>query len=213
MKRVKKHCFLILIFLYFSFMSFPTAQVGDFFLKKEDKLLLFTNPLEFLYKTKKRPDFDVTSDSNKRGYIATWAIKEKKLLLLSIKGTINQQPVSVKSLFGKTRVFASWFSGFLIVPLGHKAQTIDSGYATLYEEYLIYVIENGNFVTVAKRNTHEYIDIRVKQFYQFKRSEEYQTLVTTAQKDNPHLFDQDQFDYELFTSLIEYTIYNVNIKR
>src|SRR5262245_17250785 len=69
--------------------TFATAQQPDVLIIEGKSYSLYANPLEDFFKTEKsRPRFQVEpntmSSGNWRGYVATWTIENKTLVLIKI---------------------------------------------------------------------------------------------------------------------------------
>lgn len=134
------------------------AQRPDIIIKNGEKLNLYSNPLEELW-TKfnlKRPDF--CSDAYcKRGYVATWELRNDHLFLTNIDGYFNKI-----TLFGKKTVrytlytlfpenwnkpiYTDWFSGKLRIPQGRMIQYSPNGYDSRFEREVIISIDQGMVV-------------------------------------------------------------------
>ena len=86
----------------------------------------------------KRPLFPVSSGCW-RGYVGTWLIEDDKLYLIGFQGYARIkpniiEPVDLSYIFpGKTKVFASWFTGELRIPDGEVLQNIVADYYPIYE--------------------------------------------------------------------------------
>ncbi len=44
-------------------------------------------------------------------------------------------------------VYASWYTGRLIVPLGKRTQYVHMGYESEYEKYMVFVVEAGRILS------------------------------------------------------------------
>ena len=143
------------------------AQVPDRILYNQEYFSLCTNPLEMYWSTlrKRRPRFSVREDC-RRGYIATWEIRDNQLFLLEIDGFVNRlftlwgKPevhYSMRKLFGQRKkvVKAMWFSGKLRIPVGHMILYADKGYDARYAKEILVTVTSGNVdrvVTLDKAN-------------------------------------------------------------
>lgn len=132
------------------------AQLPDRILFNQEYCNLCTNPLESYWSAsgKSRPRF-VSRDECKRGYVATWEIRDNQLFLREIEGLIRRsftlwgKPVvaySLGKLFGrkKSLVKAVWFSGKLRIPLGKMFLFEDNGYDSRYEKEVIITVTRGD---------------------------------------------------------------------
>jgi hypothetical protein len=146
------------------------AQLPDTIYLNSKWMDLFSNPLETYWEKtgKRKPDFS-TLETCKRGYIASWAIKDNKLLLTEVDGEYNTTTfllgrklakTSVKKLFPKSKgnVFAIWFSGKLRIPAGSMTQYEHDNYNSRFEKEIIITIEKGK---VLKMVTLDYTQQRL----------------------------------------------------
>jgi hypothetical protein len=135
------------------------AQLPDYILVDGIKMELYTNPLEqyWMLRKKKRPDFHTTK-SCKRGYIATWELRDKQLILLAIDGNADKKILflwrktiryTLRKLFpkaGEKGVLANWFSGKLRVPQGNRTLYVHHEYDSRFEREMVITIERGHVV-------------------------------------------------------------------
>ena len=135
------------------------AQLPDTIIIEKEKMGLYSNPLEqyWIRQEKKRPTFCIL-DTCKRGYVATWEIKDKQLFLKEIDGNFLKQTwlfgkrvvrYSMKMLFSKSgsrRVKASWFSGKLRVPRGNMTAYEHRDYNSRFEKEMIITVDRGNVI-------------------------------------------------------------------
>lgn len=132
------------------------AQVPDRIIFNQEYLNLFTNPLEAYWMVSGlgRPRF-IPSEDCRRGYVATWEIKDNQLFLREVEGRIRRSfalwgkrvvAYSLGKLFGKKRsgVKADWFSGKLRIPLGNMTLFDDNGYNSRFEKEVIITVTEGN---------------------------------------------------------------------
>lgn len=117
---------------------------------------LATLPLgPYLESLKDNNIFQGPSTALHRGYLGTWKIKNKLLLLVELKGyLINYSEVDIQYLFpGEDVVFANWYTGTLRLPLGCRIfDNIDTFYS-IYEAELRIKIENGYVIETEKVDT------------------------------------------------------------
>lgn len=149
------------------------AQLPDILLLNGEKMDLYSNPLEpywFLY-PKKRPTFQ-PSESCKRGYVATWEICDKLLILRGIEGNVIRRnflfwkkvkPYSWKMLFPKVRkegLVASWFTGKIRIPQGDRIFYVHEAYDSRFEREMIITLEKGQVIkTVVLDNKQQKLEI------------------------------------------------------
>jgi hypothetical protein len=141
-----------------------TAQLPDKITVDGEVLSLYSNPLEQYWingKRKKRPDFCL-SEECKRGYIASWEIKDERLYLTKIDGTVRKWffftgtktiPCSLKTVSSNwknaNRIEATWYTGKMRVPLGSMTRFDDHDYDSRFEKEMIITVEGGAVVKVA----------------------------------------------------------------
>jgi hypothetical protein len=149
-----------------------TAQIPDFLAYGGRQLALHTNPLESYFEQHPpRPNFVPENTANWRGYVARWEVKNDKLHLVSLSGTVcvkraekggwtsawcrvghrgecERRTIGLSDLFDSTTdmVFAEWFSGELRIPEGDLVEYDHMGYASRYERNLLISVENGVLV-------------------------------------------------------------------
>ncbi|HEX5169208.1 MAG TPA: hypothetical protein VFW11_08525 [Cyclobacteriaceae bacterium] len=141
------------------------AQLADIIWMDGEKMDLYSNPLEeyFLKRKKKRPSF-FSLDVCRRGYVATWEVRDGQLFLTKLEGDIESNSLfskkvkkcNLSTLFrkpGPQGVKAEWFSGKLRVPNGKMTQYEDTGYDSRFEREIILTVEHGD---VLKKRTLDY---------------------------------------------------------
>ena len=165
----------------------PVRDVDLSEIKKHDELLY-----EYLKKyPEKRPKSPVDL---RRGYIATYEIKNNELLLKDIgirvdKGRFEEsvlESVLAEFLVDKQSALKiDWFSGFLFVPEGDRRRKgtcvpfdmHGGSTGSNYENYILIEIKNGNFVKEIRMNCLECQQFMyhrtIKQFFQDVTSKQY----------------------------------------
>ncbi len=88
-----------------------------------------------------------------RGYIASWAVDNKKLFLVGFKGWIlDYQQVGMDYIFpGDDVVFAHWYTGEIRMQLGKMVAYIHGGYDSTYEGYRSLTFEKGVLISEKER--------------------------------------------------------------
>lgn len=144
------------------------AQLPDIILVNGERMILYSNPLEsfWAYAGKRRPKF-VSSPNCKRGYVATWELRNGELYLVAIDGmregwtvfmTRKAKPYTMKSLFPRCRNKAAkviWFSGRLRIPSGKMTRYEHSGYDSRFEREMIVTVERGDVMRWVTMNCTE----------------------------------------------------------
>jgi len=132
------------------------AQLPDILILDGIKMDLYSNPLETYWEIypKKRPVF-LQTENCKRGYIATWELCDKLLILRDIEGSIERKYFlfwkkirlySRKILFPKVKsagVVAFWFTGKIRIPLGNKLFYVHNAYDSRFEREMIITLDKG----------------------------------------------------------------------
>lgn len=132
------------------------AQVPDIIIVDGEKMELYSNPLEQYWDENKvrRPEFE-PSVTCKRGYIATWEVNRKYLMLRNVEGYVRKQyfffwnkiaNCSLNMLFNKNdreRVIANWFTGKIRIPLGRRTLYVHDGYDSRFEKEMVITIDHG----------------------------------------------------------------------
>jgi hypothetical protein len=144
-----------LLLLGTSAAAFATGQIPDVIRVGRAEYPLFSNPLEKLYQTVRRPDFtetaEASSSGNWRGYVARWTIDGDRLYLTDIRSYIRGKRITLRQLFpGRVRdrrVLADWYSGSLRVPDGKQLQYVHMGYGSTYERDIIYHVKQGRVIS------------------------------------------------------------------
>jgi hypothetical protein len=159
--------FILLCLLNFiALTANSTGQAGDILIWDNEKLQLFSNPLESY------PNFSQIrnklfgtvplrlSTGCVRGYIAEWQIVENTLFLTNIYDCLDQKiRADLNTLFpGKLkngRIQADWVDEVLIVPKGKCLYYINLGYKSIYETEFELTIKSGKLIAERKYDNSE----------------------------------------------------------
>jgi hypothetical protein len=130
-----------------------TAQVSEALRYEGQDSCMLSLPLEdYFSMSGHHPKFRFTHTGNWRGYVGSWEIRNGRLYLIELRGTLEDgTEVTLDTLFpgfGK-RVFAHWFSGTLRVAQGDVVHYEHSGFARRYAIELFLQLEQG--VVVGQR--------------------------------------------------------------
>jgi hypothetical protein len=130
---------------------------------------MFTTPLEALPSERRRNFMPSNNSANWRGYLCLWEIRDNRLFLADIEGSIctatadptapvqrcgghHAEPCQVRKAMvsdfsdgADGPVFADWYTGELKVPRGNVVEYIHMGFASQYESYLMLTIAQGLF--------------------------------------------------------------------
>lgn len=151
-----------LLFNFFLFLSVSTVcsatgQIPDYLIIEKDTIPIFTNPLEQYFEKKgnrELPEFNgCGSTACWRGYKAIWRLEKDSLFLLEITSChsknhcMDAHNADLEQMFGidfqNNRVFASWFSGDIMAPMGELVYYVHMGYGSVYEDEKYYTFVNG----------------------------------------------------------------------
>ncbi len=130
-----------------------------------------------------------------RGYIATFEVTADGELYLNdiqlyffahepyeVEGRDSSRAqYSIMHLLfpGQRRVQLDWYTGLLIVPYGDVENYVYSGYASVFEQYMVMVMREGRYLRHINYDSRQYIIFRSRQFAMFKRTNSYRSEFTT----------------------------------
>lgn len=197
----------ILIFLltFSTIKILATAQATDKIIINNKEYRLLNNPLEKYFKD--NPEYDPIygphlsmfkeyrnkpipvpfSTGNYRGYIATFKIENNNLILADLEvQNINSEKrnyISVyKQLFKNKKVILN-YSGILVIPDGKLVEFSNFGYSSLYDHYKLITIKNDTIVREKELDKDEFIQFKINQFEEYKKTEAYKTELKEYLKD------------------------------
>lgn len=170
----------------------------------------------FFVKKELRPETEVRSSGNWRGYIATFSINEDYLVVSDI--TIAKRDPNKEHSYLRESVFLKtfpnesdrkmdWFTGLLVVPLGKRTRYVHLSYASQYENYLLIRIKDGLVLESDEMDLEEYMAFKVRQFEAFKATPAYEARykVLSRISDRADGFDLEGFIFKMggFTQNID----------
>jgi hypothetical protein len=144
--------FIITLLFGVSGNVFSTGQIPDYLVIEEDTIPIFANPLEQYFEqvgSRELVDFvGCASTACWRGYIAYWRLRNDSLFLEKVTSChedcgLENVDANLRKMFGSEQVFASWFTGNIIAPMGELVLYVHMGYASLYEEEIHFKISKG----------------------------------------------------------------------
>lgn len=169
----------------FSINLFGTAQVPDYLIIGKDTLRIHSNPLETYFKTNPLDNSLIKSRStaNWRGYVAYFKFLDNKLVVENIYkedyGSDSKQYFLIsiyKEVFGDSPNFkCDFYSGLLVCPFGKLIEYVHMGYASIYEYYELFEINNGLKINSKKFTGEEFQNFKIEYYKYFKTTEEYKT--------------------------------------
>lgn len=173
--------------------AYGTAQVPDCLIYKGKTYDLHNNPLEAYFEEhpKKRPEGDVSSTALWRGYIATFEIQDQLLILKDIQiqvyehrdGREEWMPnVTLKSVLKEVfpeggTLKIDWCTEILVLPSGKLKDYVHHGYASTFEQYLLFEVKAGRLIQSKSFDTTGYLAFKKQQFERFKTKAAYQTYL------------------------------------
>ena len=218
--RVEKN-FIILLLICINFILCATEQESDYIKIDDIEHKLFTNPVYELLQFKDFhnkyitvindiKDFSISS-ACWRGYIAYFEIKNDLLYLNDIIvhtvsleniGRPEDRDISIYSkLFDSQKsFFCNFYSGILIIPTGECIKEIYSGYDSMYENYLIIKIRNGQVIQKKEFKYNEFEDRKSEAFKRYKLSEKYKTDFSEAKEIFTVIISAEELDKILYES-------------
>ena len=224
--------FIILLLICINFILCATEQESDYIKIDDIEHKLFTNPVyellqfedfhnKYITVINGIKDFSVSS-ACWRGYIAYFEIKNDLLYLNDIIvhtvsleniGRPEDRDISIYSkLFDSQKsFFCNFYSGILIIPAGECIKEIYSGYDSMYENYLIIKIRNGQVIQKKEFKYNEFEDRKSEAFKRYKLSEKYKTDFSEAKEIFTVIISAEELDKILYESdklyLYEYFIF------
>ncbi|WP_353148707.1 hypothetical protein [Chryseobacterium sp.] len=196
---------LFILFFTFSIVRIlATGQQPDRIIINNKEYNLLNTPLERYFKDHpddhpiygsksirkkdgKEETIFIGSTSNYRGYIATFKIENNTLSVIDIKiQNVNSEEHEYISVFKKTlgdRKIDLNYSGILVIPIGRMLKAADFGYASLYDKYHLLTIQQDNVVKEKELNKDDFMRFKVRQFVDYKKTEDYKTEVKNYFKD------------------------------
>jgi len=229
--KVEKN-FIILLLICINFILCATEQESDYIKIDDIEHKLFTNPVyellqfedfhnKYITVINGIKDFSISS-ACWRGYIAYFEIKNDLLYLNDIIvhtvsleniGRPEDRDISIYSkLFDSQKsFFCNFYSGILIIPTGECIKEIYSGYDSMYENYLIIKISNGQVIQKKEFKYNEFQDRKSEAFKRYKLSEKYKTDFSEAKEIFTVIISAEELDKILYESdklyLYEYFIF------
>lgn len=181
---------LLVIIFFGSTRLFATGQVPDYLIIEKDTLFIQSNPLEEYFKNHPIPDNLITnlSSANWRGYVAYFKFVNGKLVVENIYKEDFKEDRNGKTEFIKTSIYkdifgkkinfpCNFYSGLLICPSGDIVEYVHMGYSSLYQNYNLIEIKNGNTIKSKKFTAEEFQKFKKDYFNYYKKSEEYKAKV------------------------------------
>ncbi|OGF33660.1 hypothetical protein A2223_00075 [Candidatus Falkowbacteria bacterium RIFOXYA2_FULL_35_8] len=192
----------ILFFVLTVSNALGTAQYPDKIIYDGKEYDLFTNPMEAYFSKypEKRPKSGGISTALWRGYVATFEVKDKVLILKDIqiqtgyeKGEQNWRSEKGAVVPEGQSLQIDWFTGILCLPFGERVKYVHMGYGSTYSNYILLEVKKGKITGERKLDGKQYEVFREKQFQAFKKTEEYKETVARMKNSNDSLEFIDGF--------------------
>jgi len=218
-KNMQKKIFIIVLSFFLCSFVLGTPQMPDnIFYKGKKYCLLHNFPMDSYFKKypEKHPrkDFYI-STALKRGYLATFEIKENQLYVKDIESRIQGTKIDEKGKVvpnfksvmnevfpNKKLVKINWVTGLFVLPVEKANLNVAYGDYPIYENYIILEIEKGILIREKELTHEEYVTFKKKQFEAFKKTEEYEKLITTFLKKS---WTVEEIDKNVEYMIIEYS--------
>jgi len=124
-----------------------TAQIGENLSYEGRDATMCSEPLNSYFELSGiEPGFQASCTALWRGYVGSWEIKDGRLYLTGLDGTLADGSAATVATFFPDypdRVFAHWYSGTLRVPQGNLLEYVHGGYGSTYEDDLLLSVEKG----------------------------------------------------------------------
>lgn len=128
-----------------------TTQRHDTLLHNGEQKIIYSQPLEKYFDANTRPNFiSLNTAMTIRGYYADWKIENDKLFLIDFVGhqlesNWNELEYRLNDLFKDIEppVFAEWFSGDIIVPIG---ENISASLFPMFRMFLKLGFDKGQLI-------------------------------------------------------------------
>jgi len=134
-----------------------TDQIAEQLIFRGERIPMFSHPLESGPQSGPITDrLMPTSSANWRRYVGSWAIHADRLYLLGVDAHwLSGERVTLEQLFPESQwpLFASWFSGDLVIPDGNMLEYAHAGYGGVYQGRRILSFEDGCLIRERKEKT------------------------------------------------------------
>ncbi len=208
----------LLLILSIPFSATATAQKPDHLIIGDQEYSLHVNPLEKLFNENEglRPESQVLSTANWRGYIATFTIENNKLYISELTVSVPTEEIEfdlvqtsvLDTVFPNiTERWLDWYSGILVIPQGRRVGYVHLSYASAYEQYLLIRINGGIVQETKQMNNEEYLAYETCQFERYKTtpdySERYQLFLEEVEDASESEINSFLFDVGTFTDITD----------
>lgn len=194
--------FPFIIALFFATHGLATVQAPDYLFYEGKEYPLQTSPLEHFFEknSELRPISEVLTSDNCRGYVATFLIKHRLLLLTDIviiRRDSNEE-FGYREMSVLSHVFPSheqlklkWYSGLLIVPEFPRTGDLPFTAPPTPDHYLLFKVTNGAVARKVIMTPNEFLSFKKRQFAEYRKSDEYKQKLLELNKWLPEASDDD----------------------
>ncbi len=188
---MRKILIIILILLcFFSRFIYATEQMGDKLKYKNNNYLIHAYPLDdyFDIHTNQKSKFMMRSDGYMRirstglgrGYVVTWVITNKNLILKDIETQEQNNTWNsiISTVFSnRLNIKANWYSGIIFLIQKKSYNSGHRGRIIRREKYIIIKIKNGELVEEKRCKGEKLVNIRNQKFEELKKTDKYKKKV------------------------------------
>ncbi len=167
----------LLCLVAFSSIS-ATQQFSDVLIFKGKQMPIFSYILEDYFVEKKinKPRCENTtintmSTACRRGYIAEFTIKNKKLFISNIKIQCQGWNSVMMQYFKKERIHMDWYSGVIVAPLGKMTDEVNE---PIFEKYKIFEIVDGECIISYTLSRKKYERFQERKWTEYVKTKKYQ---------------------------------------
>lgn len=139
-----------------------TIQVSERLLLRGEAQSMRTTPLRaYLDIVKPAVIYANRTSACWRGYVGEWELNIDRLYLLAIKASILKdgitRPARLTDYFpdATDKVFAHWFSGELVIPVGRPIRIPSASYSPRFEEEIVLTLKAGVLVNERRIKNNE----------------------------------------------------------
>ncbi len=203
---------IVILFLGLVVNTYATAQIPDKIIYNGKTYSLHNNPMENYFEKNpdKKPKSGLISSALWRGYVATFEVAGKEILLndIQIEESVDDGDDSFQTRWTSVlndvvpkgqKLKIDWLNGILVLPYGEVVNYVHMGYASTYENYILLEVKEGSVGRSRELTNKEYEEFRERQFKAFKKTQEYKDLLAKMKNDGR---DDEKFNEEFIKIFI-----------
>ena len=157
----------------------------------------------------KQLEFVITSTGLYKGYIATYQISDRKLLITEIVGAIRFEGIERMSgsvfnmIFGDQKPFhLTTYSGILILPYDEEFNVTNIGSTLLSGKYILLEIKHGMVTGTKHFDNDGFGKFREMQFMAYKKTEAYKQKFASLKDEK---WSEDKVNSFILEHIMDYT--------